>query len=134
MPGEFSARLPTPTPNPAPQTPPTPDLGEIDPGLELSRSGNIITGHVNLDFTLVFTRERTVGTTAFGPYVEGVFDGMKRCLLQESGGSQQRLPPWAAPGGRVSGHKAKKSSIQRYWTLHNIMPPRGLGHGSCDDE
>ena len=81
MPGEFSEPLPTPTPDP--QAPPLPGLGEIDLGLELVWSGNIITGYVDLDLTLVFTQEHLVGTTAYGPSVEGTFDGTNLTLTSE---------------------------------------------------
>ena len=81
MPGELGDPLPTPTPGPA--VPPPPDLGEIDLGLELIRSGNTITGHVNLDFTLVFTREHQVGQVWYGPSIAGTFDGTDLTLTSE---------------------------------------------------
>ena len=81
MPGEFSHPLPTPTPDPGGTLPP--DLGEIDLGLELIRSGDTITGYVDLDFALVFTREHQVGFTAYGPAVEGAFDGQVLSLTSE---------------------------------------------------
>lgn len=81
MPGEFSDPLPTPTPDPGGTLPP--DLGEIDLGLELIRSGDTISGYVDLDFTLVFTHEHQVGFTAYGPAVEGAFDGQVLSLTSE---------------------------------------------------
>jgi hypothetical protein len=94
MPGQLSDPLPTPTPNPDPGAPAPPDLGGIDLGLELIRSGNTISGFVDLDFTLVFTREHRIGITDFGPSLEGTFDGTNLALTSERVSSlinQQRL-------------------------------------------
>jgi hypothetical protein len=38
----------------------TPDLGSIDLGLSISQAGNVLTGYVNLDKTLVFSVEHTI--------------------------------------------------------------------------
>lgn len=114
MPGEFSDPLSTPTPDPDPQAPPPPDLGEIDLGLQLTLSESQVSGYVDLDFTLVFTQEHKVGTTAYGPFVEGTFDGTDLTLTSErvslvtAGQSllrQFRLTGAAVPDqeGRLSG-------------------------------
>jgi hypothetical protein len=81
VPGQFSDPLPTPTPDP--QAPPPPDLGEIDLGLALIRSGDTISGYVELDFTLVFTRRHQVGAVWYGPSVTGTFDGADLALTSE---------------------------------------------------
>jgi uncharacterized repeat protein (TIGR01451 family) len=81
MPGEYSNPLPTPTPDPERTSPP--NLGEIDLGLALVQAGSTVSGYVDLDFTLVFTGEHTIDGQAFGPYVEGTFDGTNLTLESE---------------------------------------------------
>ena len=80
MPGEFSDPLPAPDPDP--EAPP-PDLGEIDLALELVRSGDTVSGYVDLEFTLVFTQRHEVNSTWYGPGVEGTFDGTNLALTSE---------------------------------------------------
>ena len=79
LPGEYSDPLPTPDPNGEP----LPDLGNIDLGLQLIQSETGVEGYVDLDHTLVFTTEHTVGATAFGPMVTGSFDGTHLSLESE---------------------------------------------------
>lgn len=81
MPGEYSDPLPTPTPDPEGASPP--NLGEIDLGLALVQAGSTVSGYVDLDFTLVFSGEHTIDGEAFGPYVEGTFDGTNLILESE---------------------------------------------------
>jgi hypothetical protein len=98
--GVYSDTLATPTPQPA-GTPAPPDLGSIDLALQLSQAGNVVSGYVALDRTLVFTVEHTIMATpvgpaplpgtptprptplAIGPYVHGVFDGTTLTLTSE---------------------------------------------------
>ena len=51
------------------------DLGYIDLALALVQSGDVVTGYVSLDRTLVFTQEHTIDGYAVGPLVSGTFDG-----------------------------------------------------------
>ncbi len=78
-------------PAPAEGAPAPPDLGNIDLSLELTQSGNAISGHVSLDKTLVFNVEHTSGTGAnsieIGPYVYGVIDVTKFTLESEKASS-----------------------------------------------
>jgi hypothetical protein len=78
-PGEYGDSLPTPDPN----AEPPPDLGSIDLGLQLTQIESGIEGYVDLEHTLVFTTEHTVGATAFGPMVTGSFDGTNLSLESE---------------------------------------------------
>jgi hypothetical protein len=65
----------------------TPNLGSIDLSLSISQTGNVLTGYVSLDKTLVFSAQHTIqanGTTlAIGPYVNGSFDGTNLTLVSE---------------------------------------------------
>ena len=63
-----------------------PALGSIDLALQLTQSGNGMSGYVSLDKTLVFTVEHTIaGQTPLqiGPYVNGAFDGTTLTLQAE---------------------------------------------------
>ena len=84
--GVYSDTLATPAP-PAAGTPAPPDLGAIDLALNLSQSGNALSGHVSLDKTLVFSTEHTIQSNGaavkIGPYVNGSFDGAKLTLVSE---------------------------------------------------
>ncbi len=141
MPGEFSDPLPTPTPDPDPQAPPPPDLGEIDLGLVLTLSEGQASGYVDLAFTLVFTREHKVGTTAYGPLVEGTFDGTDLTLTSERVSAliagqrlmrQFRLTGAAVPDeeGRLSGeyretvwgYGPQPLTIMGTFTLNEAIP------------
>ncbi len=96
--GTLDDPLATPTATPQGGPPPSdasmrPDLGSIDLGLLLRQTGSSVTGYVDLDHTLVFTRELTIQATpvgptpfpgtpapgatplAVGPQVDGTFDG-----------------------------------------------------------
>ena len=96
--GALDDPLATPTATPQGGPPPSdasmrPDLGSIDLGLLLRQTGSSVTGYVDLDHTLVFTRELTIQATpvgptpfpgtpapgatplAVGPQVDGTFDG-----------------------------------------------------------
>ena len=78
-PGEYSDALPTPDPDGEP----LPELGSIDLGLQLTDAEGVVEGYVDLQQTLVFTTEHTVGATAFGPMVTGSFDGENLSLESE---------------------------------------------------
>jgi len=71
LPGTYTDALATPRPGPTP----APDLGVIDLGLRLSQSGDDVTGHVDLGFTQVFTKEQEVDGLAVGPAVTGTVSG-----------------------------------------------------------
>lgn len=64
-----------------------PDLGSIDLGLTISQAGNVLTGYVNLDKTLVFSVEHTIqsggAALKIGPYVNGSFNGTNLTLTSE---------------------------------------------------
>ena len=79
VPGEYDDVLPTPDPNGEP----LPVLGSIDFGLQLTQSDVGVEGYIDLEHTLVFTTEHTVGATAFGPLVTGSFDGTHLTLESE---------------------------------------------------
>lgn len=115
MSGAFSEPLPTPAPDP--QAAPPPNLGKIELGLDLIRSGNIITGYVNVDLTFVFTREHTVGTTAVGPLVEGTFDGTNLTLTSErlslSSGEQRLMRQFRLIGTAVPDQEGTLSGEYR---------------------
>jgi hypothetical protein len=64
--GIYTDSLPTATPAPGVTPIPTPVLGRIDLGLMLSQSGAGVTGFVDLDSTLVFTKEATILVTPVG--------------------------------------------------------------------
>jgi hypothetical protein len=64
--GVYTDSLPTATPAPGVTPIPTPALGRIDLGLMLSQSGAGVTGFVDLDTTLVFTKEATILVTPVG--------------------------------------------------------------------
>lgn len=91
LPGLYSD--PLPAPDPASST--LPDLGAIDLGFVLALSGSSLSGYVDLDHTLVFSREHTLDGSALGPAVSGSFDGTNLSLLSErvelvSAGERQR--------------------------------------------
>ncbi|MCL4858349.1 MAG: tandem-95 repeat protein [Caldilineaceae bacterium] len=115
--GVFSNTLATPPP-PGAGTPTPPDLGSIDLSLQLTQTGNALSGYVSLDKTLVYSVEHTLGTGAnsikIGPYVNGGFDGTNLTLQSEkvtlvvSGRTVQRQfrltgTSTASDGGQVSG-------------------------------
>ena len=79
--GLYSDTLPTTT------ITDTPDLGRIDLALQISQTGNVLTGYVDLDKTLVFSVEHTIQsegkTRQIGPYVNGSSDGTTVTLLSE---------------------------------------------------
>jgi hypothetical protein len=115
--GVYSDTLATPPP-PGAGTPAAPDLGSIDLSLQLTQTGNALSGYVSLDKTLVYSAEHTLGTGAatvkIGPYVNGLFDGTKLTLESEkvalvvSGRMVQRQfrltgTSTANDGGQVSG-------------------------------
>lgn len=79
VPGEYGDALPIPDLNGEP----LPELGNIDLGLQLTEAEGVIEGYVDLQQTLVFTTEHTVGATAFGPIVTGSFDGENLSLESE---------------------------------------------------
>ena len=97
--GVYSDTLAIP-PAPGAGTPPPPDLGSVDLSLQLTQTGNLLSGYVNLDKTLIFSVEHTLGSGAaslkIGPYVKGAFDGTTLVLASEqvsivaSGRSVQR--------------------------------------------
>jgi hypothetical protein len=105
LPGEYGDPLPTPAPNPDEPLPP--ELGEIDLGLQLSLSGSTVSGYVDLDSTLVFTTEHTVGTTSYGPSVQGTFDGTDLVLESErvsmSAAGRRLMRQFRLTGGPVTG-------------------------------
>jgi hypothetical protein len=84
--GVFSDTLAMP-PAPGAGDPIPPDLGSIDLSLQLSQTSNALSGYVNLDKTLVFGAEHTLGSGAsslkIGPYVNGTFDGTNLVLQSE---------------------------------------------------
>jgi hypothetical protein len=115
--GVYSDTLATPPP-PGAGTPAPPDLGSIDLSLQLTQTGNALSGYVSLDKTLVYSVEHTLGAGAasikIGPYVSGVFDGANLTLQSEkvalvvSGRTVQRQfrltgTSTASDGGQVSG-------------------------------
>lgn len=115
--GVYSDTLATPPP-PSAGTPTPPDLGSIDLSLQLTQTGNALTGYVSLDKTLVYSVEHTLGAGAaslkIGPYVSGAFDGVNLTLQSEritlvvSGRTVQRQfrltgTSTASDGGQVSG-------------------------------
>ncbi|MEZ4674345.1 MAG: hypothetical protein R2932_08895 [Caldilineaceae bacterium] len=79
--GLYSDTLPTTT------ITDTPDLGRIDLALQISQTGNVLTGYVDLDKTLVFSVEHTIQsegkTRQIGPYVNGSSNGTTVTLLSE---------------------------------------------------
>lgn len=84
--GVFSDTLATP-PAPGAGTPTPPALGQIDLSLQLTQTGNALSGYVSFDRTLVFSVEHTLGSGAsalkIGPYVNGSFDGTNLTLQSE---------------------------------------------------
>lgn len=83
--GVYTDNLATPTPQPAGSPAPL-DLGSIDLSLQISQTGNALSGYVDLEKTMVFSVEHTLpGTTplAIGPYVQGTFDGANLTLTSE---------------------------------------------------
>lgn len=75
VPGTYSDTLTAPTGT-------LPDLGSIDLGFLLHRSGNSLSGYVDLGNTLVFTGEHIITTTqavttplAVGPAISGAWNG-----------------------------------------------------------
>ncbi|HMN26742.1 MAG TPA: cadherin-like domain-containing protein [Caldilineaceae bacterium] len=76
--GVYTDPLPTPAP---PAT--APELGGIDLALQLTQTGNSLTGYVDLAQTLIFTVEHTVNGAALGPAVNGTFDGVNLTLESE---------------------------------------------------
>ena len=90
--GAYADTLATPTPQP-PEMPLPADFSAIDIGLQLTQTGNTISGFVDLDSTLVYTKEATIMATplvptplpgeppleavelAIGPALSGTFDG-----------------------------------------------------------
>lgn len=115
--GVYSDTLATPLP-PDQGGPTLPDLGSIDLSLQLTPTGGVITGYVNLDKTLIYSVEHTLGTgptsIKIGPYVGGIFDATNFVLQSEkvglvvSGRAVQRqfrlTGQLASPdGGQVTG-------------------------------
>lgn len=94
--GVFSDTLTLPT---APLTG-TNELGSIDLSLQLTQTGNLLSGYVSLDKTLVFSVEHTLGSGVtgikIGPLFNGSFDGTtltvqsERVAMTVSGRSVQR--------------------------------------------
>jgi hypothetical protein len=81
VPGEFNDAL-----SPAlasPENSELPDLGQIDLGFRLVESGQTITGHVDLVYTLVFSGEHQLEGRWFGPAVQGSFDGSSLAFSSE---------------------------------------------------
>ena len=64
--GVYSTTLATPTKQPT-LTPAPADLGAIDLGLQLTQTGNQISGFVDLGETLVYTQEATIMATPVQP-------------------------------------------------------------------
>lgn len=99
VPGEYDDVLPTPDPNGEP----TPELVSIDFGLQLTQSESGVEGYVDLEHTLVFTTEHTIGMTAFGPMVTGSFDGTSFSLESERvsliSGGQNLMRQFQLTGG-----------------------------------
>lgn len=63
-----------------------PALGSVDLALQLSQTGNGLSGYVSLEKTLIFSVEHTIaGQTPIkiGPYVNGAFDGTTLTLQSE---------------------------------------------------
>ena len=115
--GVYSDTLATPMP-PDQGGPTLPDLGSIDLSLQLTPTGGVLTGYVNLDKTLIYSVEHTLGTgptgVKIGPYVGGIFDGTSFVLQSEKVGlvvsgrpvqRQFRLTGQlaSADGGQVAG-------------------------------
>ena len=115
--GVYSDTLATPMP-PDQGGPTLPDLGSIDLSLQLTPTGSVLTGYVNLDKTLIYSVEHTLGTgpagVKIGPYVGGIFDGTNLVLQSEKVGlvvsgravqRQFRLTGQlaSADGGQVTG-------------------------------
>ena len=115
--GVYSDTLATPMP-PDQGGPTLPDLGSIDLSLQLTPTGGVLTGYVNLDKTLIYSVEHTLGTgptsVKIGPYVGGIFDGANFVLQSEkvglvvSGRAVQRQfrlmgQLTSADGGQVAG-------------------------------
>ena len=100
-----------PLPPPDPSGEPLPVLGSIDLGLQLTQSGTGVEGYVDLEHTLVFTTEHTVGATAFGPMVTGSFDGPHLILESERvslrSGGQDLMRQFQLTGG-ISPNKPKE--------------------------
>lgn len=65
----------------------TANLGSIDLSLQLTQTGNTVSGYVNLDKTLVFSVAHTLGSgnsaLKIGPYLNGSFNGTNLNLLSE---------------------------------------------------
>lgn len=98
--GAYTDPLLTPTTQPT-EMPPPPDLGAMDLALQLTQSGNTVSGFVDLENTLVYTKEATIMATpvmptplpgtpvpgatplAIGPKVSGTFDGVNLRLESE---------------------------------------------------
>lgn len=64
--GAFTGTLSTPTPVAGVTPASPPDLGRIDLALFISQSGTQVSGFVDLDKTLVFTKEATIMVTPVG--------------------------------------------------------------------
>lgn len=62
-------------------------LGNIDLSLQLTQTGNLLSGYVSLDKTLVFSVEHTLGSgtasTKIGPLLNGSFDGATLMVQSE---------------------------------------------------
>jgi hypothetical protein len=81
--GVHSDPLPTPTPQPQ-GAPAAMELGAFDLGLQLIQTGNVISGYVNLERTLIVSIEHTLADgTKTGPTVTGAFDGTNLALTSQ---------------------------------------------------
>lgn len=127
--GVYSDTLATPPP-PGAGTPAPPDLGSIDLSLQLSQSGDALSGHVNLDKTLVYSAEHTLGEGAssvkIGPYVSGVFDGDNLTLQSEkvslvvNGRTVQRQFRLTGTSAASDGGQVKGEYRETVWGYTNV--------------
>lgn len=76
--GVYTDPLPTPAPSAT-----QPELGSVDLSLQLTQTGNSLTGYVNLERTLIFSVEHTVNGAPVGPAINGSFDGVNLTLESE---------------------------------------------------
>jgi hypothetical protein len=131
--GTYNDPLPPPDPN----LEPLPVLGSIDLGLQLTQSESGVEGYVDLEHTLVFTTEHTVGGAAFGPLVTGSFDGThfslesERVSLVSSG--QNLMRQFQLTGGFAEG-EAKRLVGEYRETLwgYGTQPQTVVGRFTLD--
>ena len=84
--GVYSDTLATPPP-PGAGVPALPDLGSIDLSVQFNQNGNVLSGYVSLDRSLVYSVEHTLGTGAaaikIGPYLSGALNGSTLTVQSE---------------------------------------------------